>query len=95
VIIAGKAHVDPADRDQYVEAFHDLIARCRAQPGCLDVAVSADPFEPGRVNIFEHWASAAELDAWRAIAPAPATDVKATDIAVSKHVVASSGPPFD
>lgn len=95
VIIAGKAYVDPADRDRYVEAFRDLITRCRAQPGCLDAAISADPVEPGRVNIFEHWTSTSALDAWRAIANAPSTGIEIGSVEVAKHEVARSGPPFD
>ena len=93
VIIAGKAYV--VDRDRYLEAHHDLIARCRAAPGCLDVAISADPLEPDRVNVFEHWESATALEAWRAVAHAPDLGDQLRDVSVAKHEVAHSGPPFD
>jgi quinol monooxygenase YgiN len=50
LIIAGHYFVDAAQRDAYVEAFHDLVQRARAAPGWLDVAITADAVDPGRVN---------------------------------------------
>lgn len=38
----------------------------RQAPGCLDFAVSADPVDRTRVNVFERWAGPADLDAFRA-----------------------------
>lgn len=43
----------------------------RAAPGCLDFAQSADPLDAGRINIFERWESAADLEAFRDL---PAAD---------------------
>ncbi|MFG2888549.1 putative quinol monooxygenase [Streptomyces sp. NPDC048248] len=95
VIVAGKAYVDPGDRDRAVEGFYDLVKQCRRQPGCLDVSISPDPVEAGRVNIFEYWESQQTLDAWRAIAPRPSVSVEMKDIQVLKHEISRSGPPFD
>lgn len=95
VIIAGYVRVEPEDRDRYVEGHQNVVARAREHPGCLDVSICADPLDPGRINIFEHWESAEVLDAWRAIAPPPAVSAEIRDAVVAKHVVASSGPPFD
>jgi quinol monooxygenase YgiN len=72
-----------------------LVEQSSKAPGCLDVSVSADPFEEGRVNIFEDWESKEALEAWRARAPRPSSDVAATRIEVLKHEIAHSGPPFD
>ncbi|GAB3483619.1 putative quinol monooxygenase [Amycolatopsis cihanbeyliensis] len=94
VIVAGKVYVEPGERDRFVAGHRELVLRCRERPGCLDLAISPDPVEPGRVNLFEHWESEEALAAWRAIAPAPAVDVEITDDQVLKHEVASSGPPF-
>lgn len=33
---------------------------------CLDFALSADPVDPTRVNVFERWARPEDLDAFRA-----------------------------
>lgn len=51
LIIAGFAEVDASERDDYVAAHRDLIMRCRRAPGCLDVAISADPINAKRVNV--------------------------------------------
>ena len=37
----------------------------RTTAGCLDFAQSPDPLDPGRINIFERWESAADLQAFR------------------------------
>ncbi|WP_433782349.1 putative quinol monooxygenase [Actinomycetospora sp. CA-101289] len=71
LIIAGHIEVDPARRDEVVDALRDLVRRARAAPGCLDVAVTADPLDPSRVNNFERWESPEHLDAFRAVAHAP------------------------
>lgn len=54
VIVAGKLYVDPQDRDRFVEGHRCIMKAARRHPGCLDLSISADPVEPGRVNNFEH-----------------------------------------
>ncbi|MFH8570424.1 putative quinol monooxygenase [Streptomyces sp. NPDC017993] len=95
VIVAGKVYVEPGERDRYVEGFRDLVEQCRRQPGCLDLSISPDSFEAGRINIFEYWESQETLDAWRAIAPRPSVSAEIKDQQVLKHEVSRSGPPFD
>ena len=94
VIVAGKVYVEPGERDRLIEGHRVVVERAREHPGCLDVSISPDPVEPGRVNIFEHWESAATLDAWRAISPRPTGSVELKDVQVFKHEVSRSGPPF-
>jgi len=94
VIVAGKVFVDAGERDRFVDAHQEIVRRARECPGCLDVSISADPVEPGRVNIFEYWESEEVLDAWRAVSPRPATSVAIEVVEVLKHQVSSSGPPF-
>lgn len=45
------------------------VAAAREADGCLDFAVSADPVEPRRVNVFERWRSRELLDAFRGHGP--------------------------
>jgi len=94
LIIAGKAYVAPEERDRYVELHQDLVRRSRAAPGCRDVAITADPLEPGRVNVFELWESEEHLAAWREVANAPADAPAMLSVDVQKHQISSSGPPF-
>ncbi len=95
VIVAGKLYVDPQDRDRLVEGHRPIVEAARTHPGCIDLSISADPIEPGRVNLFEYWESPEALDAFRAVAPSPAVAIDIKDDQVLKHEVSHSGPPFD
>lgn len=95
LIIAGYIEVDPDLRDAAVAAMQELVARARAAPGCLDVAITADPLDPSRVNNFERWESQAALDSWRKIAWAPdmGTDIRGDHVML--YDVADIRPPFE
>ena len=94
LIIAGAVRVAAADRDAYVAAFGDPVARCRQASGCLDVFIAADPLDPGRLNIFERWASQEALDAWRAVAAAPDPGIELDAGDVQLFTVTDARPPF-
>jgi quinol monooxygenase YgiN len=65
LIVCGHLVLDPPDRDAHVIASTDAVRLARQAPGCLDFAVSADPLDPTRVNVFERWATPEDLDAFR------------------------------
>jgi quinol monooxygenase YgiN len=69
VIVAGHLVVDPQDRDAYVSGCVEVVRQARRTAGCLDFVVSADPVDPGRVNIFERWESQAAVEAFRGSGP--------------------------
>lgn len=103
VIVTGTFDLDPTDRDAFLAGRQEAMRRSRAEDGCVAYVFAADPLEPGRVVLFEEWASeealaahAAALGEARANPPAPAADapapVKVLASTVTKHVVASSGP---
>jgi quinol monooxygenase YgiN len=94
LIIAGFAEVDASERDDYVAAHRDLVMRCRRAPGCLDVAISADPINARRVNVFERWESRDDLEAWRAVANAPDTGTEFLTEDVMLYSVADVRSPF-
>ena len=94
LIIAGFATVDAGQRDAYVVAHRDLVKRGRRAPGCLDVAISADPLDAQRVNTFERWESQDALDAWREVANAPDTGIELTDVQVMLYTVSDERPTF-
>jgi len=59
-IIAG--WMDYGDnRDNVLEHFATVARHSRAEPGCLDYLVSADPDAAGRIIIFERWQSEQDL----------------------------------
>ncbi len=77
LIIAGYVIMDPERRDDYVAAFADMVARARTAPGCLDVAITADPLDAGRVNVYERWESKDALERWPTL-PTPTSSSTTT-----------------
>jgi quinol monooxygenase YgiN len=62
VIVGGTFEVEPVRRDQYLTERHDLMRASRAEVGCIEYTFAADPLDPGRVVLFERWASQEDLD---------------------------------
>ena len=93
-IIAGHISVDDDKRDTFVDAHRDLIKRAREAPGCLDVAITADPVDPCRINNYERWDSWDAIEAWRTRAAAPDTGITIHEADVTAFEVASTRPPF-
>lgn len=50
-------------RDAVLAAFVECARASRAESGCLDYRVAADPENSGRLHVFEHWDSEASLAA--------------------------------
>ncbi len=63
VVIAGEVDFPPANRAAALAGARDLIAMALAEPGCRHYAWSADPYDTGRVHVFEEWDTAEELAA--------------------------------
>jgi quinol monooxygenase YgiN len=63
VIVGGTFEIEPGRRDEFLASRHDSMRASRAEAGCLEYTMSADPIEPGRVVLFERWADQASLDA--------------------------------
>lgn len=93
-IIAGHITVDSDKRDSYVEAHRDLVTRAREAPGCLDVAITADPVDPRRINNYERWDSWDAIETWRTRAAAPDTGLTIHEVDVTAFEVANTRPPF-
>lgn len=69
IIVAGHLVVASEERDAYVDGCASVVEQARNAPGCLDFTVSADPLEPGRVNVYERWRSREEVEAFRGGGP--------------------------
>ncbi|MGP0032776.1 MAG: putative quinol monooxygenase [Acidimicrobiales bacterium] len=63
VIVGGSFEVEPDRREEFLAGRLDAMRASRAETGCLEYAMSADPVEPSRVLLFERWASQEDLDA--------------------------------
>ena len=61
VVIAGTVDVAPEKRDQAIRDAKPLIDEALGEPGCLAYEWTFDPFQPGRIHVFEEWESEATL----------------------------------
>jgi quinol monooxygenase YgiN len=91
LIVAGRLHLDPADRDAFVRDAHRAVRAARSAPGCLDFALTADSVDPGRVDVYERWASEEALLAFRGSGPDDATAVRILDADVRRYTVSGVG----
>ena len=90
LIVAGTFDLEPEQRDEFLAGRVDAMRTTRAEPGCLEYALTADPVDPRRVMLFERWEDQAAFDghmvavqsAARPTGPAPKSfSVKIYDIA--------------
>ena len=62
VIVAGTLELDPDQREAFLAGRIDGMRTSRAEPGCLEYTLSADPTDPRRIMLFERWARQEDLD---------------------------------
>jgi quinol monooxygenase YgiN len=94
IIVSGSLHVDPAQRDAYLEARVPILAHARHAPGCLDFSLSADLLEAGRINVYERWRSREDLLAYRAgDGPEQDDSIALTAADVELHHISASEAP--
>lgn len=63
VIVSGEFVLAPDDVQAFLAGRADRVRTSRAERGCEEYTFAADPYTPGRVLLFELWASRADLDA--------------------------------
>lgn len=69
IIVAGKLLIKLGAREDFIAQSYDAILLARKNADCLDFAVSPDPIDINRVNVFEKWTSRTALDAFRNAGP--------------------------
>lgn len=57
VIVQGVFFVDPGERDRFIDASTEGMRASRAEAGCQEYVLAADPLDPGRVVLSERWES--------------------------------------
>jgi quinol monooxygenase YgiN len=97
LIIAGRFEVDPGRRDEFIAGREAGMRESRAEAGCIDYVLSADPLEPGRVYLYERWESKedlaphlARMGAQRATPDPDAVPVLSADI--QQYEISAVGP---
>lgn len=92
LIITAKMYVDPERRAEFLAGMEDEIRQARTEPGCVDFIVAPDLVEPGRVNLFEQWATAEDFAVRCAtFSPAP-SPVEVLGHEATRYEIRSSGP---
>ncbi|MGH7318248.1 MAG: putative quinol monooxygenase [Candidatus Rokuibacteriota bacterium] len=92
IIVAGRIYVAPDRREAFLAVSLRSVIEARRARGCLDFVVAADPVEAGRVNVYEEWRTAKDLERFRGEGPEPELTQEILRAEVSRHEVASSGP---
>jgi quinol monooxygenase YgiN len=90
IIVSGSIRTDPAARGDYVTGCREVIEQARRAPGCADFYITADPIELDRINIYEQWASVADVEAFRGSGPSSEQQAAIREAEVYQHVVESS-----
>jgi quinol monooxygenase YgiN len=62
VIVQGIFRVAPGDRDAFLAQSVAGMLASRAERGCIEYVMAADPVEDDRVVLSERWASMEDLD---------------------------------
>ncbi|MFI7488018.1 putative quinol monooxygenase [Micromonospora echinaurantiaca] len=93
LIVAGSLYVDPAERGAYLASCVETIRQARSAPGCVDFAISGDPVEPGRINVYERWESDERLLAFRGSGPPEAQVAAIRGAEVHKYRIAAVEAP--
>jgi quinol monooxygenase YgiN len=92
IIVSGYLRLDPGQRSDYLRGCDEVTRAARSAPGCVDFHLTADPLEDDRVNIFEQWDSAEDVEAFRGAGPSNAQQAAVTGASVMQHEVATSTP---
>jgi quinol monooxygenase YgiN len=90
IIVSGWLRVAPEDRAPYLAGCIEVMAAARRAPGCLDFHLAADLLDPERINVYEAWASEADVEAFRAGGPSDDQAAQILDAEVRQHTVSAS-----
>ncbi|MBS1885830.1 MAG: antibiotic biosynthesis monooxygenase [Actinobacteria bacterium] len=93
IIVAGHLLVEPDTRAAYLADCASVVERARRAEGCLDFALSADPLDPARIDVFERWESRADVEAFRGTGPTDAQRAAITGAEVAEYEVAGMRRP--
>jgi quinol monooxygenase YgiN len=99
LIIAGTLHIEPTERESYLDACRSVVSHARSAPGCLDFSLSADLVEPDRINVYERWETEADLLRFRDsaapddVGPSPQQLAGIRHAQVLRYEVSAAGPP--
>ena len=94
VIVAGHITVEPGERESYLAGCVSVVEQARRTAGCLDFTIAADLLDPGRINIFERWASQAAVETFRSSGPSDDQSAAMLSVSVAEYDIADVRPMF-
>jgi quinol monooxygenase YgiN len=99
IIVSGTLRVDSADIDKAMELGTTMSEASLAEEGCSAYGFWQDPADPGRVRVFEEWASQEALDEHFATPHMGAFmaglgELSISDMELSKYEVSEKAPLF-
>jgi quinol monooxygenase YgiN len=62
LVLAGSVRIDPAKRDDVIDATIEMMRETRKRPGCISYVFSADLEDPGVLHVFEEWETPEAFD---------------------------------
>jgi quinol monooxygenase YgiN len=71
-----------------------VVEEARGTEGCLDFAITADLTDPGRINIFERWASQAAVETFRGSGPSDEQGAAIRTASIAEYDIADVRPLF-
>jgi quinol monooxygenase YgiN len=92
IIVAGTLYVSSEARAEYLASCEAVIELARSTPGCLDFALSADPVEATRINVFEAWEDDDTLVRFRGSGPSDEQLAQILDLSVHRYRISSIEP---
>lgn len=92
IIVSGWLRLKAGTRAAFLADSLEAMELARKAPGCQAFVVAADPLEDDLVNVYECWASEADLVAFRDDGPSPEMLGMIVGANVQRHIIASSGP---
>jgi len=63
IVLAGTINFDPDRADDMMAAVAVVVEATRAEEGCIEYVMGADPLVAGQLNLFERWESDGHLGA--------------------------------
>ncbi len=63
IVLAGTITFDPEKADDMMAAVAVVVAATRAEEGCIEYVMAADPLVAGLLNLFERWETDEHLGA--------------------------------
>ena len=66
IVIEGTVRIPPENLERARPVMEQMIRASRAEPGCLDYALTEDPLDPGLIRVYEHFVDEAALAFHRA-----------------------------